>query len=64
MRLITFAKGWHESELATSGAILTRKGQVVIQPQFDEADSFSEGMARVKVGEEERYIDMMGDFMW
>jgi hypothetical protein len=37
---------------------------VVIQPQFDEADSFSEGMARVKVGEEERYIDMMGDFMW
>ncbi|MEH2351981.1 MAG: WG repeat-containing protein [Nostoc sp.] len=43
---------------------MDKKGQVFIQPQFNEADSFSNGMARVKVDEDEHYIDVMGDFMW
>ncbi|AFZ12463.1 S-layer domain-containing protein [Crinalium epipsammum PCC 9333] len=33
---------------------------VVIQPQFDAADSFSEGMAQVKIGNKWGYIDKTG----
>ncbi|MCA1993770.1 MAG: WG repeat-containing protein [Coleofasciculus sp. S288] len=35
---------------------------VVIPPQFEEADSFNEGLARVKVGEKWGYIDKTGKF--
>lgn len=33
---------------------------VVIQPQFEQADSFSEGLARVKIGDKWGYIDKTG----
>jgi len=36
------------------------KGKIVIQPQFDEADEFSEGLAPVRVGDKWGYIDPTG----
>ncbi|NEP13811.1 MAG: protein kinase [Symploca sp. SIO2C1] len=38
-------------------------GQVVIQPQFDDADSFCEGLATVKIGPKYGYIDTTGDLV-
>ena len=35
----------------------------VIAPQFDEADSFSEGLARVKTGEKWGYVDKQGQWV-
>ncbi|HEY9602120.1 MAG TPA: family 10 glycosylhydrolase, partial [Allocoleopsis sp.] len=35
---------------------------VVIQPQFEQADAFSEGLARVKTGDKWGYIDPKGKF--
>jgi uncharacterized lipoprotein YddW (UPF0748 family) len=35
---------------------------VVIQPQFEQADEFSEGLARVKTGDKWGYIDTKGKF--
>ncbi|HBB30326.1 MAG TPA: hypothetical protein DDZ80_11895 [Cyanobacteria bacterium UBA8803] len=35
-------------------------GQVVIQPQFDKAEKFSEGLAEVKLGAKYGYIDQTG----
>jgi hypothetical protein len=35
-------------------------GKVAIQPQFDDAKNFSEGLARVKVGEKWGFIDQTG----
>lgn len=37
-----------------------RTGQVVIQPQFDKAGKFSEGLAEVKIGAKYGYIDLTG----
>jgi uncharacterized lipoprotein YddW (UPF0748 family) len=36
---------------------------VVIPPQYDQADSFSEGLARVKIGDKWGYIDTKGKFV-
>ena len=35
---------------------INKEGQVVIKPQFDDAGSFSEGLAPVKIGEKWGYI--------
>ncbi|MDW8114786.1 MAG: WG repeat-containing protein, partial [candidate division WOR-3 bacterium] len=37
-----------------------KKGEIVIEPQFDEALNFSEGLARVKIGGKWGYIDENG----
>ena len=39
---------------------MDRSGRVVIQPQFEEAQKFSEGLAAVRKGEHWRYIDKQG----
>jgi hypothetical protein len=36
------------------------KGKIVIQPQFDEADEFSEGLAPIRIGDKWGYIDPTG----
>lgn len=36
---------------------------IVIEPQFDQADSFSQGLARVKIGNQWGYIDKQGKFV-
>ena len=51
---------------------IDRNGAMVIEPQFDNAGCFSEGLAYVEVGEKYGYIDKKGkiavkpqfDFAW
>jgi hypothetical protein len=38
-------------------------GNIVIEPQFDEAGNFSEGLARVMIGDRWGYIDQEGNFV-
>ena len=46
---------------------MDKDGNVVINPQFDRADDFSEGLARVRIGDEKTgkwgYIDKEGKFV-
>jgi len=37
-----------------------KSGEFVINPQFDRAERFSEGLASVKIGDRETYIDKTG----
>ncbi|MEO0075749.1 MAG: WG repeat-containing protein, partial [candidate division WOR-3 bacterium] len=39
---------------------IDKTAKVVINPQFDEAFSFSEGLARVRIGDKQGYIDKTG----
>jgi hypothetical protein len=43
---------------------IDRSGTVVIEPGFDEAAEFLDGLARVKVGGKPGYIDRTGNFVW
>jgi hypothetical protein len=43
---------------------IDKMGNVVIQPQFDYARGFSEGLAEVQVGDKLRYIDKTGKIVW
>jgi len=38
--------------------------KLVIQPQYDYADSFNEGVALVEVGDKIGYIDRTGKYIW
>jgi hypothetical protein len=38
--------------------------KLVINPQFDEAASFTNSLARVKVGGRTGYIDASGKYTW
>jgi hypothetical protein len=38
-------------------------GDIIIEPQFDEAGNFSEGLARVMIGDRWGYIDRSGNFV-
>lgn len=40
----------------------TRK--IVIKPQFDDVESFSEGLARVEIGYKKGYIDKTRKYVW
>ncbi|MCF4967085.1 WG repeat-containing protein [Nostoc sp. CMAA1605] len=40
-----------------------RTGQVIIQPQFEDAYEFTEGLASVRIGEKYGYIDTNGNFI-
>jgi len=42
---------------------IDKTGQIVIKPQFDNAENFSEGLARVKVGDKYGYIDKTGQIV-
>ncbi len=39
---------------------IDRTGKIVIEPKFEEAENFSEGLATVKIGEKFGYIDRTG----
>ncbi len=45
------------------GYVDERTGQVIIQPQFEEAYEFTEGLASVQLGENYGYIDANGNFI-
>ncbi len=42
---------------------IDRTGKMVIAPQFDDAQSFSEGLAPVKVGKKWGYINNVGSYV-
>jgi hypothetical protein len=42
---------------------IDRSGRIVIEPQFDEAGRFSEGLAAVRSGSQWGYIDIAGTFV-
>src|SRR5882757_9056197 len=50
-------------DVAAEGKTTDQTGRVVINPQFDEADSFSDGLAAVGVGGKFGYIDKQGKFV-
>jgi hypothetical protein len=41
-----------------------KSGKLVINPQFDEAMSFANGLARVKMGGRTGYINATGKYVW
>jgi len=43
---------------------IDREGSYVIEPRFDEAKEFTEGIARVKPGTKTGYIDKTGRYVW
>ena len=44
--------------------VFNTKGELVIQPKFTEAYSFSHGLAQVKLGKRIGYIDRTGTYAW
>ncbi len=43
---------------------INRTGKVVIQPQFDEAYPFINGLAYVRIKDKWGYIDRTGKYIW
>jgi len=43
---------------------INKRGENVINPQFDYVRSFSEGLAPVEIGGKWGYIDKSGDYIW
>jgi hypothetical protein len=54
---------WPSPQLPSKFGFIDRTGQRVIQPEFEDADSFSEGLAFVKQGKRVGYIDRKGKFV-
>ena len=46
--------------MAKKWGYIDKSGKVVIEPQFDSADDFSEGLAKVKKDGKRGYIDKIG----
>jgi hypothetical protein len=51
---------WPLYESAANGVSSIRPGSIAIPPQFEEAQSFQEGLAGVKIGDNWGFIDRMG----
>ena len=43
---------------------IDKTGKIAINPQFDDAWDFSEGLAPVKTGDKYGYIDKTGKYVW
>lgn len=43
---------------------IDKTGKIIINPQFDMAMSFSEGLAIVRIGDKYGYIDKTGKYVW
>jgi len=58
------SKNGGTSEEETKWGFIDKAGKFVINPQFDEAMSFNDGLARVKLGRKIGYIDATGKYVW
>jgi WG containing repeat len=52
-RSYSFSEGLVTVEIKGKSGFMDRTGRMVIEPQFDDADNFSEGLAPVKIGSDE-----------
>jgi hypothetical protein len=43
---------------------IDKTGKVAIQPKYDTAGSFRDGLAGITIGNEEGYIDKEGKIIW
>ena len=59
---VVFSEGLAMVKVDGRGYI-NKKGQLAILPQFDEADDFSEGLARVKLNGNYKYINKEGNLI-
>ena len=39
-------------------------GEIIIEPIFEEAYEFTEGIARVEIGKRIGYINKVGEYIW
>ncbi|MBS3030609.1 MAG: WG repeat-containing protein [Dolichospermum sp. DET50] len=53
----------HPIKIGDKYGYIDQTGRVVIQPQFDSADDFSEGMAVIRIGKKYGYVDTMGELL-
>ena len=53
-----------EEGMRAPWGFIDRKGKLVTPCQFEQVRSFSGGMARVWLGDDEGYIDRTGKFVW
>jgi len=51
-------------EIGGKHGFIARSGQLVVPVKFDEVRSFSDGLAWVRLGNEQGYIDKVGKFVW
>jgi WG containing repeat len=57
---VCFGRCSRPAETGDSNGYIDTTGQIVINPRFEEADSFSEGLARVRIGGKSGFIDKTG----
>jgi hypothetical protein len=43
---------------------IDKTGKMIIEPKFDDAEPFSEGLAKIYVGKRYGYIDKTGKYVW
>ena len=43
---------------------IDKSGKLIIQPQYDRAGMFDNGLARVTIGNKEGYINTSGNYVW
>jgi serine/threonine-protein kinase len=53
----------HPIKIGDKYGYIDQTGRVVIQPQFDSADDFSEGMAVIRIGKKYGFIDKKGELL-
>jgi hypothetical protein len=57
---VCFGRCTRPPETGDTNGYIDATGQIVINPRFEEADSFSEGLARVRIGGKSGFIDRTG----
>ncbi len=51
-------------EVKQRWGFINKKGEIVIEARFNYAYDFSDGLAKVKVGDRWGYIDTLGKYIW
>jgi hypothetical protein len=60
-----FSEGYASIRVGPAWGFVNKRGEVVIEPRFQTAVSFSGGLSIVELGNGEwAYIDKKGEFVW